>query len=86
MTELADISDEALEAEMERRKRRKASAANDKTIRDFVHAMCMDCRDGMHEAVVANVKVSLGESDYRMFLAEPQKFVFSITGSYIGSR
>jgi hypothetical protein len=86
VTELADISDEALEAEVERRKRRKASAENDRLLREFVHAVCKDSSDGMHEAVIAQVKGSLGKSDYSLFMSEPHKFVFQITGGYIGSR
>jgi hypothetical protein len=86
MTELADLSDEALEAEVERRKRRKASAENDNVLREFVYNMCRDHTDGMHEAISTPVKASLGKSDYQLFLLEPHKFIFSLTGSYIGSR
>lgn len=86
MTNLADVSDEALEAEVERRKRRKDSAENDRVLREFIHSICLDGRDGLNKTVTANVKSSLGKADFELFLLQPEKFIFSITGSYIGSR
>lgn len=90
MTELADLSDEALEAEVERRRRRRESAVAENTLRKFIHASCVryDEDTGGEVDTVVNelVYTSLGSSDYELFLSEPHKFIFSITSSYIGSR
>lgn len=86
MTDLADISDEALQDEIDRRTRRRDLQKESAAVTNFVHAVCMDTTDGLHGVFSRRLRALLGQSDYDLFLKNSGLFVVDITAGYIGNR